>query len=217
MDTPEREFAAKMLAEGWDVTKRGWPDFLCRRNGELMAVEVKGPRDGLSRQQWETITDLRAAGIPTYVWGPSEGFTEVGPPVGESVFSLKQTIAQLRQVIADLQAGPKPIDQTVVEWTFVENDPASLEWVKTECLRTHSKHWHSCWVSGSLCYDVALLARRFSAEEIMRRTGLTSIGKTRKTLDAIRSKMFDYQHNALHDGLGVGRRCTSCPALDEVA
>lgn len=213
MDTPERQFAEKMLAEGWDVTKRGWPDFICRRNGELMAVEVKGPHDGLSRQQYETIADLRRAGIPTYVWGPSEGFTEVGPPVGESVFSLRATIAQLRQILADLKVPPppKPVPQGVIAWTYQEHDAESLEWIKQECLRTHTNHLDYGWgITGTLCGDLALLIRHHTVYEIVRMKQLRNLGKTRRTLDNIRAKMFTFQHDRLHAGLQPAQRCTSC-------
>ena len=37
----EAEFAAWATSQGWSATKRAWPDFICRRNGEVMCVEVK--------------------------------------------------------------------------------------------------------------------------------------------------------------------------------
>lgn len=220
MDTPERQFAEKMLAEGWDVTKRGWPDFICRRNGEMMAVEVKGPHDGLTSYQYETIRDLRAAGIPTYVWGPSEGFTEVGPVVGESVHSLRATIAQLRQMLADMKAPPlpKPVPQGVVAWTYQDRDAESLEWIKQECLRTHTKHWDYGWgITGTLCGDLSILIRHHTVDEIVRMKGLPNLGKTRRTLDNIRDKMFSFQHDRLHSGLQPTQRCTSCPSAEQAA
>lgn len=65
----EREFARWAESRGWRVTKRGWPDFICRRGGELMCVEVKYS-DGLSWAQQQTATDLAARGIPVFVWRP---------------------------------------------------------------------------------------------------------------------------------------------------
>lgn len=212
MSNPEAEFVAKMLAEGWEVTKRGWPDFICRRNGELMYVEVKGPTDGLSSQQYAAISDLRRAGIPTYIWGPHVGFTEVGPPVGESVFSLRQTIAELRRHIERLEnPEPTPIDSSVVRWVFQEDDEASLRFIRNDCRKTHSQHWDSRLPGdgGTFCYGVAVLMRDHSAEQIMALGHLGSLGKTRRTIDNIRAKMFEFQHERIHRDQ-PGRRCTEC-------
>lgn len=63
----ETEFAVWAHAQGWAVTKRGWPDFICRRGSEIMCVEVK-ESTGLSHYQTATATDLAAHGLPTYVW-----------------------------------------------------------------------------------------------------------------------------------------------------
>jgi len=37
----EGDFADLARRNGWEVTKRGWPDFLCFKDGEFIAVEVK--------------------------------------------------------------------------------------------------------------------------------------------------------------------------------
>ena len=34
----------RLEAEGWEVIKKGWPDFLCRKDGTLRFIEVKSPR-----------------------------------------------------------------------------------------------------------------------------------------------------------------------------
>ena len=78
----ERAFEAWAIAEGWSVTKRGWPDFLCYREGEAMAVEVKFS-DNLSTQQRDACRLLSAHGIPTFIWsppGPLDPFAEVEAP-----------------------------------------------------------------------------------------------------------------------------------------
>jgi hypothetical protein len=63
----EHTFANWAIDQGWSVTKRGWPDYFCRRESEVMCVEVKCS-DGLSHEQRRTAEDLTAHGIPTYVW-----------------------------------------------------------------------------------------------------------------------------------------------------
>ena len=63
----EAEFERKAALDGWIVTKRGWPDFICRRGLEVMAVEVK-ESDWLSAEQEATMKDLYVVGIKTLVW-----------------------------------------------------------------------------------------------------------------------------------------------------
>lgn len=76
----EREFWDRATEEGWDVTKRGWPDFFIWRNGELACVEVK-PEDGrsLKTAQARTLAALADHGIPCYLWNPESGFTKIEP------------------------------------------------------------------------------------------------------------------------------------------
>lgn len=63
-----------LSALGWTATKRGWPDFFCVRNGEIMAVEVK-PRKGhpLKANQAVIMVLLADHGIPCYLWTPDGG------------------------------------------------------------------------------------------------------------------------------------------------
>jgi hypothetical protein len=70
----EEKFRAKMTAAGWSLTKRGWPDFLCTRDGRFIVVEVKRgtwrPR-GLAQS---TVLDfLTVHGIECYSWSPRGG------------------------------------------------------------------------------------------------------------------------------------------------
>ena len=64
----------ELSALGWTATKRGWPDFFCVRNGEIMAVEVK-PRKGhpLKANQAVIMGLLADHGIPCYIWTPDGG------------------------------------------------------------------------------------------------------------------------------------------------
>jgi hypothetical protein len=68
-NSAEAQFAQWASTEGWQVTKRGWPDFICRRGVERMAVEVKHT-DDLSEPQRSAIIDLSAGPVPCYVWRP---------------------------------------------------------------------------------------------------------------------------------------------------
>ena len=71
---PERLFEEMMLAEGNEVTKRGWPDFIITRpDGTKMVVEVK-PRfedvdrfKYLKREQTECMKWLTECGVECFV------------------------------------------------------------------------------------------------------------------------------------------------------
>lgn len=67
-----------MEADGWKVTKRGWPDFFCVRGEELCAVEVKpSKRTPLKRNQLAVMGLLSAKGVRCFKWSPDGGFEEV--------------------------------------------------------------------------------------------------------------------------------------------
>lgn len=70
----EERFAQLAEAQGWHVTKSGWPDFLCfNEDGDVMAVEVKpqtktkGRKKPLRQNQADCMDELSAAGIPCFV------------------------------------------------------------------------------------------------------------------------------------------------------
>lgn len=84
----ETEEKFRELAEelGFEVTKCGWPDFLCYSEDELIAVEVKPNRGQLkpTRSQARCMAALSRAGIKCFL---SEGTRlvpfdpELQPPV----------------------------------------------------------------------------------------------------------------------------------------
>jgi hypothetical protein len=77
----EQAFQEHMRAEGWLLTKRGWPDFLAYQDGGFIAVEVKpdNERHHVKTEQRMVLSWLAAHGIGAYVWTPSGGFEEVEP------------------------------------------------------------------------------------------------------------------------------------------
>jgi len=62
-------------AEGWEIHRNGWPDFLCVAGKRAIAVEVKSGNAGLTREQSEVMNVLASSGISCYVWHPSRGLT----------------------------------------------------------------------------------------------------------------------------------------------
>jgi len=67
-----------MAKNDWHVTKKGWPDFFCTKNGSLVLVEVKPSKDDpLSPEQIATLTALAGFGIHCYLWIPGIGFERI--------------------------------------------------------------------------------------------------------------------------------------------
>jgi hypothetical protein len=108
-NTAEAQFAQWAAAEGWQVTKRGWPDFICRRGVERMAVEVKHT-DDLSGPQRSAIIDLSAGPVPCYVWRPpsprrpQRGQLEEACKVRRVMSERRQSEFQIAATFADLLA-----------------------------------------------------------------------------------------------------------------
>ena len=70
----EQAFATAAREEGWLVTKRGYPDFICYRGEELMLVEVKCRNGRLKSDQLLLMNSLGKRGIKCYKWSPERNF-----------------------------------------------------------------------------------------------------------------------------------------------
>jgi len=69
----ERRFSEQMAAEGWSVSKQGWPDFILEKGGKVALVEVKSGRHvPLSAAQRRVTGMLAAAGFSVYRWDPDD-------------------------------------------------------------------------------------------------------------------------------------------------
>lgn len=75
----ERGLYETLSRQGWDITRRGWPDFACFRNGEFMVVEVKAKKDRqLRKRQLQVMKELANHGIKTYFYyGETNVLSEV--------------------------------------------------------------------------------------------------------------------------------------------
>lgn len=74
----ERAFQLAATKNGWDVTKRGWPDFFCTRGGKIVCVEVKMKRShNLKQSQAKVMRALASYGIPCFKWTPDAGFVPI--------------------------------------------------------------------------------------------------------------------------------------------
>lgn len=80
---PKNEAEAKFFdyatENGFDVCKRGWPDFIIEKNERIMCVEVKREGQRLKEDQERVMRRLAAYGVPCYRWSPEEGFKRINP------------------------------------------------------------------------------------------------------------------------------------------
>lgn len=68
----------KLIAEGWAVTKSGYPDFFCVKDNKLMLIEVKPKSTHRLKTNQKRILELLSTyGIPCYKWTPDGDFEEI--------------------------------------------------------------------------------------------------------------------------------------------
>ena len=74
----ERRCYLKLQKEGWVISKRGWPDFFCMRDGKIIVVEVKRSNQKYLRaHQYEVMQALSGFGVECFLWTPANGFTPI--------------------------------------------------------------------------------------------------------------------------------------------
>jgi len=79
-NTAEQQLYERLTDLGWDVTKRGWPDFACFRNGRVVLVEVKpNSQHPLKREQRRLMAALAGQGVDCFHWSPDGGPKRILP------------------------------------------------------------------------------------------------------------------------------------------
>lgn len=73
----ERDFEAIAKAHGWEVTKRGWPDFILYKHRRIALVEVKMPGTALKQEQFRLMNILEHFTLPCFRWDSDLGFTSL--------------------------------------------------------------------------------------------------------------------------------------------
>lgn len=82
----EGQLFDELTADGWEVMKRGWPDFVAVRNGKVLIIEVKPGKHDRPKVDQEFVMQLLADhGLNVALWNPKSGFrrympTQVAPP-----------------------------------------------------------------------------------------------------------------------------------------
>ncbi len=78
LKSAEEKLRALMKKDGWEVIHKGWPDFACVRDGEMLFIEVKGYRgEMLKEHQHFILTNLAKLGLNCYKWTPDGGFEQI--------------------------------------------------------------------------------------------------------------------------------------------
>lgn len=72
----ENAFAETARSLGWQVTKVGYPDFICYRGDDLMLVEVKPKKSGrLKTSQHKLMNALKSKyHVKCYRWSPDNNW-----------------------------------------------------------------------------------------------------------------------------------------------
>jgi len=78
----EQALVQELTSQGWFVTKRGWPDFACFKDGNLALVEVKAKSSHrLKRDQLRLMTALAKLGVRCFEWNPDRGLKPIPLPL----------------------------------------------------------------------------------------------------------------------------------------
>lgn len=124
---------------GYEVHNKGWPDFLCVKNNELVGIEVKSGYDETSPSQKKMHELLKRAGIPCYV---------------VNVDDLENCL----EVLFDLKG--KPLDSIVKTNTIKESFTSNGENLNTKEAALYlrvSTQWLEklrCWGNGPKYYKI---------------------------------------------------------------
>jgi len=74
----ESELFNLMESNGWELSKKGWPDFACFKDGKLVLIEVKPKRSHrLKSWQHKILLELVKHDIKCYRWSPDGGFEPI--------------------------------------------------------------------------------------------------------------------------------------------
>jgi Holliday junction resolvase len=74
----EREFSVAARRNGWLVTKQGYPDFICYKDGAFMLVEVKTSKGSrLKISQHTFMNTVSKFGVKCYKWTPESDWLRI--------------------------------------------------------------------------------------------------------------------------------------------
>jgi len=74
----ELELYNLMIKDGFEVVRRGFPDYACFKDNKLILVEVKPNKDTyLKKSQYRLMKALSDKGIECCRWSPDSGFQPI--------------------------------------------------------------------------------------------------------------------------------------------
>ena len=89
----------QLVADGYEVFRNGYPDIMARKDGKIIAIEVKATANQSLRQdQLDMMELLMSLGVPCFKWSPDSKLIRIAP--SQSILELRKTLTL--QQIADL-------------------------------------------------------------------------------------------------------------------
>ena len=80
LENAEAKLREQLERKGWKVLHKGWPDFVCVKDDNMMFIEVKSYKGQmLKREQHLILTSLAKLGLNCYKWTPDVGFQRITP------------------------------------------------------------------------------------------------------------------------------------------
>ena len=105
----QAEDAVQIWAQDTEIHHKGWPDFLCVKDGLVFAVEVKSGNASLTPEQRKVVAILAGLGIKTFIWSPESPYLiELRERRTDVTADVDAVRAQTRQsAIANVRARRK--------------------------------------------------------------------------------------------------------------
>lgn len=90
MTRAEQLVCQKLMADGYEVINRGWPDLLASKDGQVRAIEVKTGKDFVKPDQAKCHELLRSIGVPVEV-----AFVEPSPSTKRGTWHSKPRLSKI--------------------------------------------------------------------------------------------------------------------------
>ena len=126
----EAEDAFHVWAQDTEIHHKGWPDFLCVKDGLVFAVEVKSGNASLSPEQRKVAAILTGLGIKTFIWSPESPYLvevrERRTDVTADIDAVRAGVK--RRVRARAKGSPNMVlteDARVSGWGRIARRPSS--------------------------------------------------------------------------------------------
>jgi hypothetical protein len=147
------EFEARAFEDftnkGWRVLWRGWPDFLCVKNGRVVFVELKQKHDRLSEDQRFIIETFQRLGLKVVILRPDNYDAVIGNLAGNAprliveqaaiaafqhrLFTLESRLRTLQERLSEIKTTSRQRCKDVLD--FIEHG----EWQASQAVERLAK------------------------------------------------------------------------------